>query len=304
MTGLSDIPVCPLCASTQARFHWKKSGVTYVRCLSCTLIFQHPLPTPEQSKAVYSDAYYVKTPDQDACVGYRNYLENDSVSIAKKIFRTLEKLGPANSRRLLDVGCATGNLLQVAREHGWDTYGIEISPWAVERARQKGLTVYGKPLQECNLESSSFDVVTLYDVLEHFPDPKNELREIRRILKPGGWLIIETPNIDSVPVKLLYGAKSDLVQPNAHLVLFSKATLRRILEMMGFRVTKMRTFPLTRSFFTYFQMIIRRIAKMPLRALGYQIGPLDLRARVKHPDDSKFPRITINDCIQAVARKA
>jgi 2-polyprenyl-3-methyl-5-hydroxy-6-metoxy-1,4-benzoquinol methylase len=297
------MPCCPLCASTEARFHWKKSDVIYVRCPSCSLVFQHPLPTPEQSKQVYSDTYYVKRPDQDTCVGYKNYLEDDKLSLARDIFRTIENLGPGDSRRLLDVGCATGNLLQVAQEHGWDSYGIEISSWAVERARQKGLTVYEKPLQECNLESSSFDVVTLYDVVEHFPNPKNELKEIWRILKPGGWLIIETPNIESISVKFLYGPNSDLVQPHAHLVLFSKSTIRRILQTVGFRVTKMRTFPLTRTFYAYLRMVVRRLTKIPLRTLGYRIGPLDLRPKVKRPNDLRFPRITINDCIRVVARK-
>ncbi len=101
--------------------------------------------------------------------------------------------------RLLDVGCGNGFFLAFAFERGWDCYGLDNSPGAILAARQKlSDRVTLTTLMDAYYPSDSFDVVSLFEVLEHLPNPMDHLREIHRILKPGGWVCVSVPNFASL----------------------------------------------------------------------------------------------------------
>jgi len=124
--------------------------------------------------------------------------------------------------RILDVGCGLGHLLSgVSAE--WERHGVEISEYAAERAAAHGAIVNGD-LQSACYPDHWFDVVTLYHVIEHMEDPVAELREIRRVLKPGGWLIAGTPNFDSACARR-YGDRFRMLHDKTHISLFSAESL-------------------------------------------------------------------------------
>jgi hypothetical protein len=116
----------------------------------------------------------------------------------------------------------------------WERHGVEISEYAAERAAAHGAIVSGD-LQSACYPDAWFDFVTLYHVIEHMEDPVAELREIRRVLKPGGWLVIGTPNFDSACARR-FGDRFRMLHDKTHISLFSAESLRRLLEDHGFAV--------------------------------------------------------------------
>jgi 2-polyprenyl-3-methyl-5-hydroxy-6-metoxy-1,4-benzoquinol methylase len=141
---------------------------------------------------------------------------------------------------VLDVGAGSGGFLAQMRSLGWDVRGIEPDAAAVEVARQNGLEVTCATLEEAQFSEGGFDVVTMGHVIEHLPNPIETLRECARVLKPGGRLVVVTPNASSLGRRLLGSYWRGLEVPR-HLQLFSPSTLRRLVERTGLRVSAMRT---------------------------------------------------------------
>ena len=139
----------------------------------------------------------------------------------------------ADGGALLDVGCASGDFLAVAESAGFDAQGVEPEPTSSARARRRGLRVTSATLEEASFEDATFDVVTLFHVLEHMDSPRAGLVEVRRILGPGGLLAIETPTIDSVWFALMRRRWRQLIPD--HYYFFAEATLGRLLEECGFQ---------------------------------------------------------------------
>jgi 2-polyprenyl-3-methyl-5-hydroxy-6-metoxy-1,4-benzoquinol methylase len=142
----------------------------------------------------------------------------------------VNKLPPG---RILDVGCGLGHLLSGV-DPRWERHGIEISEYAAEKAREHG-TIHHGDLRSAGYADRSFDVVTLYHVIEHMEDPERELREIKRVIRPGGWIVVGTPNFDSACARR-FGEKFRMLHDATHISLFGAESLRRLLEDNGFAV--------------------------------------------------------------------
>jgi SAM-dependent methyltransferase len=143
---------------------------------------------------------------------------------------------------VLDVGCATGQFLQAMGQHGWQTAGVELSDYAANYARDvAGLDVRTGTLEEVELPSDSYDVVTLWDVFEHVLDPKATLAEIGRVLKPGGWVVIHTPNPTCLEAKL-FGANWIGWERPRHLHLYTPQVLSNYLREAGFAMKSIESF--------------------------------------------------------------
>jgi SAM-dependent methyltransferase len=141
--------------------------------------------------------------------------------------------------KLLDIGTAAGAFVAAARSQGWDAEGCEPNKWLAEwGARHYGITirqgsVYGQPYQR-----QSFDVVTLWDVIEHTPNPRQMLDRCRDLLKPGGVLVVNFPDIGSW---IAWGmGRRWLFLTSVHLFYFDRSTMRRMLESAGFTVERTR----------------------------------------------------------------
>jgi len=136
--------------------------------------------------------------------------------------------------RVLDIGCYLGVFLDVARERGWQTVGVEPSAWAAGRTRQRGHEVISAPLRRSNLPPASFDLITLWDVIEHLHDPLGQLREIHTLLRPGGTFALTTMDTGSLYAKMC-GRRWPWYM-RMHLFYFTRGTLARMLEEAGFEV--------------------------------------------------------------------
>lgn len=142
--------------------------------------------------------------------------------------------------RLLEVGFGNGQTLRRMQSLGWDVQGVEFDPVAVDNARALGLDVYLGDLASQHLPESSFDAVTSSHVLEHLPDPEGFLNECRRLLKPGGSLVIYTPNSDSLGHRVFCRNWRGL-EPPRHLHLFSADNLPYMVRRSGFSEISCRT---------------------------------------------------------------
>ncbi|MGK7875789.1 MAG: class I SAM-dependent methyltransferase [Xenococcaceae cyanobacterium] len=153
-----------------------------------------------------------------------------------KCLDTIERIVPQRGR-ILDVGTAGGSFLGVAKQRGWQVAGCELNHWLSDwGSKHYGISIYGGTLFDMKLEDASFDVVTLWDVLEHTSDAKAVLKECNRILKPGGILVINYPDINSL-VGQLMGRKWVFLL-SVHLYYFTLETIQKMLEMTGFQVVK------------------------------------------------------------------
>ena len=143
-----------------------------------------------------------------------------------------------SSGRLLEVGCSTGEFLIASRKHFTST-GIEADGGSSSVARSRGLDCLTGSLLEAHLEGGAFDVVALYHTIEHLPSPKSALGEAHRLLRQGGWLVIETPDIGSLWFGLL-GARWRQFIPD-HRYFFTHETIRKLCSDAGFEVRNMPT---------------------------------------------------------------
>lgn len=141
--------------------------------------------------------------------------------------------------RLLDVGTANGSFLKVARDAGWEIAGCEPSRWMCDWCqRHYGITVTQGQITDGRYSSESFDVVTLWDVLEHTADPMATLRECARVLRPGGLLVVNYPDYDSAVARLM--GRKWVFLLSVHYYYFTPATIARALRQVGCSVVTRR----------------------------------------------------------------
>jgi len=171
---------CPVCEK-KSYLIWRERQFSVYRCRNCSLSFVYPFP--DKSTTLYNEEYFRRW--------YIRYYSERRTYITK-LFSIFEKYIPPKGK-LLDVGCGVGILLDVAKEKGYEIYGQDVSPFAVNYCREKGYKVFDKPLPQLNLPEASFDIITILDVIAHLKDPVSYIEACRKLLKPGGYLIIKTP---------------------------------------------------------------------------------------------------------------
>jgi SAM-dependent methyltransferase len=215
---------CPLCGTSCPNLYCEKNGFTILRCSSCGLAFVNDEPSEEEVRKFYRESY----------LPY-HLLYGDFEEKAERRYSLVESAAGNRLGSLLDVGCSYGFFLNVARTHGWAVKGVEMGSRPAEYARTRyGLDVFEGPLQKADFAESSFDVVTLFHVIEHARDPLDLLSTVRRILKKGGSLVMLTPNIESLHSQILGKAWTWLSPPD-HLFYFSRRSMGLALRKCGFR---------------------------------------------------------------------
>ena len=226
---------CRLCGGS-SRWLLTKESSSLFRCSCCAVVFVDPLPTADfLREKVYIPGSYQKSKPRDLSV----------VSPNKKTKIILRKLREITSgSRLLDVGCSNGQFIYQAARQGLEASGVELNMGTAQIAKDNGLDVFVGTLEEARLPTSAFDIITLNDLLEHVTDPNTLIAECRRLLAPGGILVISTPNLDCLFNNLTWflyrwlGITWSAVTPPHHLYQFSVRSLGMLLERNDFAVEK------------------------------------------------------------------
>lgn len=208
---------------------------TLVRCRHCGLIYQNPRVTAPELSAYYPDEYLPYREEPTSLV--------ERFNAAHALNRRCSQLMKHHPQvgTLLDVGCATGHFLNAMQERGWRVSGVELNGYAADYARKTfDLEIFTGTLAEAVFPESSFDVVTMWDVLEHVPDPKETLAEIARILKPGGLLALSLPNPQSVEARVFGDSWIGWDRPR-HLFLFTPPVLRQYLSQSHLELSRIES---------------------------------------------------------------
>lgn len=276
------------------------------RCVRCAAVFLSPEHFASPSLSLYSEEYFAERKDyffRDGVGPGGGSKESPHIADFRAGLDRLEaSLGFAG--RLLDVGCATGSFLLLARQRGWECQGVEISPFAAAVARERcGCEVFCGQLSEMPIDEDGFDAVTMWDLLEHLPNPVETLTRASQLLKPSGMLLVNTPNEASLLrrlARLLYrGTAGRVTGPvnrlyhDYHLLYFSADSLRFALERAGFDVACLETkhIPLSRGRIPAVTKMAMKVLSLAERALDAEYELLALaRNRAAGDDDDEAER--------------
>ncbi len=236
---IEEAPCSLCCAPTPpvSSSIFMKYRFPYFRCPSCSLVYLSPRPRSEYLDNQYKDGrfansfkeLYLPSADYRMKTIFRERVEN---IICPRV----------SSGRLLDIGCSSGHFLKVAENFGFDVYGIEKNPaMALFATGDLELqNVKEGDLEEDSFSLNFFDVVTLWDVLEHVPDPRSLLSIAHKMLKPGGWIFAYTENVESFNA-FITGEDSEIFAPDVHIRHYSPKTFRMEFEKAGFKITDVLT---------------------------------------------------------------
>lgn len=206
-----------------------------VRCNKCGLMYANP------QEQVDCDSFLAQrdsSPYDPESEQNRQYFQKQVAQLPdnERALHVLSGLLPKRGK-VLEVGSFLGIFLNRIRADGWEVTGLEPYRPAANYARTRyGLRILEGILPVPALPDGEFDAVVMLHVIEHMPDPAASLREIHRLLKPGGVLIVETPRFDSLTFKLLGRRERSIQNCAGHIFFFTAPTLRRILERNGFDV--------------------------------------------------------------------
>ncbi|MCD6121062.1 MAG: class I SAM-dependent methyltransferase [Spirochaetales bacterium] len=223
---------CNICGSESFKLLFKVDSAQFVKCTNCGLVYQNPQPVFEDLKLRYSENYFRYEIENES-----NFYKLMKLGLEDIEFKKITKNITDREKTFLDIGCATGMLLENMRNNGWKTVGVEICDESAEYGRKnRNLDIRTGTLESVQFESGSFYTVHFSHLIEHLTNPRKFLREVYRILNPEGFAIITTPNIDGLQAQLLKSRWRSAIAD--HLYLFSKKTLYRLLSSTGFNIFK------------------------------------------------------------------
>ena len=245
---------CVLCSEeTEARVYIRTNSggdpFSYLKCQGCGLVFLSPRPDGKEIPRFYSPDYYGESPRK-----FRSGLEAARLFFAWNRMRRVQKFFPSPGRAL-DIGCGQGAFLQLLKRKGWECHGTELTEESASRAFQLGISVSVGEIDKNRFPPHSFDLITLWHVLEHLSDPLNTLKTVKRLLKKGGILAISTPNIDSLQAEVGRDQWFHL-DPPRHLFLYSPRTLDQMIRSLGFCLLKLHHFSLEQNPYGWLQSLL------------------------------------------------
>ena len=225
--------------------------LTVVRCGTCGLVFLDSAEDETELQGLYTEQYYRERKDYyfgNTVADPAKGEENENIEEFAEGLHNLRRLSP-EGKRLLDVGCGVGVFLRMARQDHWQVTGADISSFAAKYGQEQfGLDIRQGTLRSLALPPEAVGVVTMWDLIEHVSDPVAELREAARVVKAGGYLLVNTPNegaLLKILARISYGLSFGLVSYPVrklyhiyHRHYFGAKTLARALEEAGFEVTE------------------------------------------------------------------
>jgi SAM-dependent methyltransferase len=227
MADLITVTACPVCGSDRAR-NFTIGEISMRRCRGCGLVYAANVASPS---TIYRDDYLTGDSEYGPDT-------TDPIVIAiahaaaQRRFEIIERIKGTGT--VLDVGCGSGEALEVARQRGWIGVGVEPIEASAERARSRGLTVRTGTLNDAGLLPCAFDLVAAWHVLEHLLEPVAFLRQLARYARPGGLVAVEVPNWRHRSRRAI-GRDWDQLCPLEHVNHFTPRTLRGAMRRAGLR---------------------------------------------------------------------
>lgn len=218
---------CPACSSTARKPIGFKNGFEIHACSECATLYTGHIPTADETEDY--DEYYSES--NLSVPGFIRERVNEIIGGFSE-YRVMN--------RLLDIGFGAGTILEIASKLKWEAFGLEVSKPAVEHARKSGFEVFHGNLTEARYPDHYFDVITSSEILEHLPDPNTDLREIARILRPGGMFWATTPSAKGFSFRLLK-LNWSVLSPPEHIQLYSARGVRLMLKNAGFSNINLKT---------------------------------------------------------------
>lgn len=252
---------CGYCRSTTSRPLLACADTTghpwfWRTCLECGAVFLAPRPTADQLAAAYGTQYYGKSDTK-----FIGLEERFMVLCRNSRARRLAKLLPTGGS-ILDLGCGNGGFLSaLGRRGAFRLSGIELKGASACRAASRPeIALKIGPLQAGTYPPDSFDLVTLFHVFEHLPEPRETLAIIHRILKPGGRLVMSFPNISSTQARIFRAAWLHL-DPPRHLFLMPPRAFERATDSLGFRVERVRFASIEQNPYAFVQSLLNTVLR-------------------------------------------
>ncbi|MEK7532661.1 MAG: class I SAM-dependent methyltransferase [Patescibacteria group bacterium] len=282
---------CIVCrGSAHRKYHTKKSFDVW-ECTLCGLLRLWPLPMPEDLERCYGAGYFT---GDASCDGYMDY------DFEKEVMRRtmehhldmIERHVPRGS--LFEVGAATGYFLSLAQVRGWHVAGVDISAYAASKAAAKGLPIRQGGTEVLAHSDARYDAIVLFDVIEHFLYPTEDVRRMVNALRLGGVLVFATPNRGSMFARLM-GRYWHAIVPPQHVFLFSDHHLEDFLGRFGLEVVTVES---TGKWFTVqylFRVLYTWLGWRPLYTLAESVANTRL-GRLSFP-------LNLRDTMFVVARK-
>ena len=232
---------CILCGPTEFKDLFKKEGYRFVECKKCDLVQVNPLPFPSVADEFYNAPEYVEF-TQRHMTEKADYRKERFGRERVEIWNELLRVKPGDPpRRSLDVGCGSGFVLEAAEEMGWEAYGLDLNQSAIAEANRRGLKAYPEKLETLTASRFGlFDVVTMYDVLEHSYSPRAMVIAATELLKQDGLIVIYVPNWNSMARHLL-GVDTFWIWGIFHLTYFTLETLTRLTDECGLETVEYDT---------------------------------------------------------------
>lgn len=239
--------VCPLCGEAGARELYRFEPALWipgrvVRCKGCSGIYKKPAGNAKPIAEYYRDPRYHE-------LDYWRYEKHAERALRRIRDALVSVLSRTSGLSLLEVGCGPGQFLQLAQEVGFDVAGVELNEGNAAEARKRtgGATVLCEDFMTASFDRQ-FDVIAMLDLIEHMPDPRSALRRSHELLKPGGHVVVYTPNHGGITARvadLVYRLSGGRIAGPVieifdclHVVFFDVNSLRSALERSDFRVVK------------------------------------------------------------------
>ncbi len=285
---------CIACGCEVRRPLYRKDGYVYVACPGCGLAHLDPVPTDAEARAIFDYGYFTGR----LVGGYDDYEADEPLHRRNSSARLdlIERERGGRGGTLLDVGCAFGFFLDEARARGWKVDGVEVSPLVADAARRRFvLNVVPELAEVAAARPATYDVVTVFQVLEHVSRPDDVLRLVGRCLRPGGTIVIETWDRASL-VARASGRHWHEVAPPSVVWLFNRASLPPLLRRAG--LEDVRVMPGAK-------LVSLRFAGSLLDSPGQQ-SPLAVLGRVlrSRPLRDRAVRYRLGDLLTVVARRS
>ncbi len=229
-----DLIRCPVCGGEIFSDYWECNGYRFVVCHGCKLLLQNPQPQFEFLDTRYDQEYFLYEKENDDIFFELMLKGLEDIDF----FKTVDVSKAEKS--FLDIGCATGLLVEHMQNLGWNSEGVEICLPAVEYGcRKRNINIINGTLEQAAFKDQTFDVVHCSHLIEHLNNPASFLEEVGRILKPGGVFICTTPNVSGLQARI-FGSKWRSAIAD-HMFLFSLKTLKSMMENKGFLIKKVKT---------------------------------------------------------------